>query len=780
MSFSTKPILKVLSALGLISCVTYSSLSIAGSHVHNEHSDHHHTIPAKGMPAHIKAKLQERFTGEGSVEVIYEDFPDGRFELKHFVNTTNGRYRIHIFDNQKQFKSGQQVNFKGWLFDQNGEENIAVESDSDILIMGATGGDNGGTAGILPNTFGERKIAVFLVNFQDAPNDRPWTTTQVHNNLFGPVNDFIQETSYNQTWLSGDVFNWITLPEDGNTSCPSNYHLRVDQAAEAAGIDLSPYGHIMYMIPPNSACATNAGTVGSDGVSRAWIAQPLDQHIVAHEFGHNLGLSHAHSLNCEGGVLETNCLQSTYGDRLDVMGTNLGHMNAFNKELLGWLGHNQSPVITTVTTSGTYEIAPLESNSSDVKALKIPAGIDSVTGEQNWYFLEYRQPIGFDIEHFEEGYHRYPENLTNGVIFHQATGSQSNSSYLLDMTPDSIAGGYDLRDSALEVGQTYVDSVNGISITPLSNDAGGISVSVTIDGGAAPINTPPVAVADSATTNENSAVTINVVSNDSDADGDSLSITGTNGVNGHAQIIGDQITFTPNTGYVGTEVFSYSISDGNGGNASANVTVTVNSTNTAPVAQNDTAATTEGNAVTIAVLANDTDADGDTLTISNTSGVNGSAAISGDNIIFTPASGFSGTETFSYTINDGNGATDTASVTVTVTAVSSNNAPIAVNDSVQISSKSAVVIDVLSNDYDPENDQLLISSATNGSKGDVSVNNGVITYTPAKRFKDSDSFSYTISDGDKSATATVTVQLSGSSDGGSDGGSGGKGNGKKR
>lgn len=770
-------------SLGFVSLISLSAAEVsASSHAHANGIPPGVTISAqKGMPAHIREKLQNRLELEGSIEAVYEDHPNGSHVLKHYLVTENNRYPLQLFGKQKKLRSGQKALVRGWaLKGKQNDDQIAVESGDDILIMGATGGSNGGTAGIMPNTFGERKIAVFLVNFQDAPNDKPWTTTQVRDNVFGPVNDFIQETSYNQTWLSGDVYNWITLPLDGNTSCPSNYHLQVDQAATDAGVNLSSYEHIMYMIPPNSACSTNAGTVGSNGVSRAWISSALSMKIVAHEFGHNLGLSHAHSLNCESGVLESNCKTSTYGDLLDIMGTNVGHMNAFNKELLGWLGYDQSPAVTTVTTTGVYDIAPIESNTAESKALKIAAGTDSATGDTIWYYLEYRQPIGFDVDHFADGYQRYPENLANGVIFHRATGTQSNSSYLLDMTPDSITtfASYDFRDAALEVGQTYVDDVAGITITPVSNNSNGISISVTLDGGSNPdpgTNTAPVAVNDNGTTTAGTAVTINALANDSDADGDSLTITSVSGVNGNAQISGGNIIFTPASGFSGVESFSYTLSDGQGGTDSATVSVTVNSTNNAPVANPDSTSTPAETAVTINVLANDTDSDGDNLTITAASSANGSVTINGSQLVFTPAAGFSGTATINYSISDGNGGTDSSSVSVSVQPASTNTAPVAVADQVQIDSKTTVVIAVLDNDSDPEGDALSISGFAQGSKGSVSESNGMLVYTPQKRFKNSDSFTYTITDGEYSATATVTIQLSGGSDDGGSGGGSGKG-----
>jgi VCBS repeat-containing protein len=200
--------------------------------------------------------------------------------------------------------------------------------------------------------------------------------------------------------------------------------------------------------------------------------------------------------------------------------------------------------------------------------------------------------------------------------------------------------------------------------------------------------------------------------------------------------------------------------------------------NSAPVAQNDSAATTAGSSVIIRVLDNDSDPDGDSLSVASLSGVNGNAVINGDGTIsFTPASGFSGSETFSYTISDGQGASASANVTVSVSAVSNNRAPVAQDDNVLIADDASITIAVLTNDSDPDGDTLQVAAVTDASKGTVTLNaNGTLTYTPAKSFKSTDSFSYTLSDGKLTATATVTITLDQSS---SPGGGTANGKGKK-
>ncbi|MCP5404790.1 MAG: tandem-95 repeat protein [Pseudomonadaceae bacterium] len=288
-------------------------------------------------------------------------------------------------------------------------------------------------------------------------------------------------------------------------------------------------------------------------------------------------------------------------------------------------------------------------------------------------------------------------------------------------------------------------------------DTANITVNVT--------NTPPDAVDDAASTQQGTPVTINVLANDTDAEcTPGITITGISGVNpaqGTAQLVGNQIVFTPAAGFTGTASFQYSISDGCGASDTATVTVTVTPVqppNTTD-ANNDTASTTCGNAVTIAVLANDTDIEGDTTTITGTTNpANGTIVVNPDGTItYTPITGFIGVDTFTYTVTDARGATDTATVSVTVT----NTPPDAVNDTASTAFNTPVVISVLANDSDAESAVALDGIVTGPAHGVAVVNpDGTITYTPNAGFTGTDTFTYRIDDACGAtdvATVTVTV-----------------------
>lgn len=202
----------------------------------------------------------------------------------------------------------------------------------------------------------------------------------------------------------------------------------------------------------------------------------------------------------------------------------------------------------------------------------------------------------------------------------------------------------------------------------------GASSTLSITVSTPPVNNAPVANNDTTMTDKGIAVTVAVLGNDTDADGDSLLVTGvTQGANGSVVIdaVSKNPVYTPNPGFVGNDTFTYTISDGKGGSATGTVTVTVNAVgNRAPVANNDSVTTGMNATITIpptVLLLNDTDPDMDTLSIDSVqAAVQGTVSLVGGSVRFTPAPGFEGNASFTYTVQDGSGGNSTAMVTVTV------------------------------------------------------------------------------------------------------------------
>ncbi|MFG6528465.1 MULTISPECIES: Hint domain-containing protein [unclassified Sulfitobacter] len=181
-------------------------------------------------------------------------------------------------------------------------------------------------------------------------------------------------------------------------------------------------------------------------------------------------------------------------------------------------------------------------------------------------------------------------------------------------------------------------------------------------------NDAPVAEDDVLEIDEDTSGTVDVLGNDSDSDGDTLTVTMATCPAGPVVINDDgTLTFTPDADFNGDTTITYTVDDGNGGTDTGTVNVTVNPVNDAPVANDDTADTTGTDPVVIPVLDNDTDVDGDTLSVTDASSDDGTVTINDDGTItFVANDGFTGDATITYTVADPDGLTDEGSVTVTV------------------------------------------------------------------------------------------------------------------
>ena len=292
------------------------------------------------------------------------------------------------------------------------------------------------------------------------------------------------------------------------------------------------------------------------------------------------------------------------------------------------------------------------------------------------------------------------------------------------------------------------------------------------------VNDKPNTTIDADSTNEDSAVTIDVLANDSDSDGSltPASVTVVSSPSNGGTTVNTttgMITYMPNVNFDGpTDSFTYTVEDNNGlASATTTVTVTVNPLNDSPIAVADSANTTTNTSVAIDVAANDTDVDtGDTpdptTIVVVGSATHGAAVFNGvtNRVDYTSNVSFTGTDSFTYTIDDGIGATSNVA-TVTVNVIAANIAPTANNDLASIDENTSININVLSNDNDADG-TLVSSSVTIQAQPDngiasVNTGNGQITYTPNNGFSGSDSFTYRVRDDDNanSNTATVTITV---------------------
>ncbi|MFH0287258.1 tandem-95 repeat protein [Vibrio owensii] len=272
------------------------------------------------------------------------------------------------------------------------------------------------------------------------------------------------------------------------------------------------------------------------------------------------------------------------------------------------------------------------------------------------------------------------------------------------------------------------------------------TVSVTVN----PVNDAPVANNDSTATNEDTPVTIDVLPNDTDVDGDTLTIVNASvpAEQGTVEIVDGKLVFTPAEDFNGEATISYTVSDG-ALEDEAEVSVTVNPANDAPIARDDSTTTDEDTPVTIDVLPNDSDVDGDTLTIVNASvpAEQGTVEIVDGKLVFTPAENFNGDATISYTVSDG-ALEDEAEVSVTVNPL--NDAPTTENTiPSQVLQEDFAEYTINLNDAFSDVDNLdseLTFSVSGNSNIQVSIVDGIATITPTADWNGSEELTFTATD----------------------------------
>jgi VCBS repeat-containing protein len=345
------------------------------------------------------------------------------------------------------------------------------------------------------------------------------------------------------------------------------------------------------------------------------------------------------------------------------------------------------------------------------------------------------------------------------------------------------------RDFTLQPGSPALNvgtSLFGLGATDLD---GGPRVVGTVDLGAYEMdatgaNRAPTAFADAGfSTPGGAALTLasaSLLANDRDPDGDVLRVASVGGATGGTVVLRTDgtILYTPDAGFSGPAGFSYTVSDGRGGTSTAQVALTVAAPtapgNRAPVAQADAVATTENRRASISVLGNDSDPDGDALSVVsvNATGTLGAVVVGADGVIVhDPRAAFNSlkagetaVDSFVYTVADGKGGTSSATVRVTVTGV--NDRPVAVADSgLQAAQGAPLAIDpatLLANDRDPDGDALSVTAVSGAVNGAVSLRaDGKILFTPASGAAGPASFTYAVSDGaggSASATASLTIK----------------------
>jgi hypothetical protein len=425
--------------------------------------------PAAPVPATAAA--------EGTLGIVHaDDFASGRSQFTYLVRADNGALTglelsalpSTLRGGMRVRASGQPGSVAGWLRPQT----ITVLSEPAAAASQGT---------VLAAT--TNSVLLIMANFNNtaAPAFSQAQAQAVMTSNSDSVANYYSEVSYGQQLLNVTVSStWVAM----NLAATCDY-TSISNAANAAYQALAPsdpahnasnYNFVVYLFPAQSCGWAGLAYVGYP--HQSWINGPGNFYtqVIAHEMGHNFGLLHAGSLSCGSAVIGGSCSAAEYGDPWDTMGNQRAmHFNAMQKQAIGFI--SSGAVKTHSAGSASYTLSPIEQGGGATYAVKIPT-----SSSQRTYWLEFRQPIGFDAPLAS-----YP---TNGAEVRVSSpfewSSGSDDTEILDMTPGSGNG---FLDSALVVGQTYSDSTYGLSFTVTSASASAINVSVTMSGGAATTTT---------------------------------------------------------------------------------------------------------------------------------------------------------------------------------------------------------------------------------------------------------------------------------------------------
>ncbi|MFO1434004.1 MAG: DNRLRE domain-containing protein [Candidatus Competibacteraceae bacterium] len=408
-----------------------------------------------GMPISVTGRLEV---------LISDDFDRETSITSYFLQVDNGPvYELQFNDNPPtHLSTGQRVTAEGYVEGNTLRvETLAEDSDPSTAMLIA----------------GEHRAVVLIVDLQDVKASTRYSRQQLTELMYTStrsVRDLYFQNSFGQLDLvpdgnndgEADVFGpfLIGYSYGPTNNCDYvNWALAIETAAQAQGIDLSPYRHRIFVLPSYRdipACGWSGRTnVGCGTWCRIWITEGDSPMTFVHELGHNLGMVHAGNDSNNDGTID-----SEYGDYSDPMGgaRNWHLFNAANMDRLGWYESYPGSVVT-VTQSGNYTLDVLNANppatSGNPRILKLLR-----PNNQGFYYLSYRQPQGYD------------DSLASSYIQRTQIHWYQGSGY----TGTAFV-------SPLNDNTSFIDSAAGVEITQVGHDSDHATVSITLN--AAPLVT---------------------------------------------------------------------------------------------------------------------------------------------------------------------------------------------------------------------------------------------------------------------------------------------------
>jgi hypothetical protein len=456
------------------------------------------------LPPPIKAMVEERVNVDGELQVLHFDFEDGHSTYESKLVKGKQETPVKFGAALKNVQPGDTVTTSGVALAGDG----TVITDQMVTTQSATA----------VGTTGQQRTAIVLIKASNA-SSHPYSGNKTATaNLFFDASAgaksaraFYLESSYGQTTIVGgggaagsasDVYGPFTI---ASTSCGDSGTIR-SQALTAAdsAINYNQYNRIVLSIANPSCGSGGIGTIRSQGVSTNDGPQSLSISwdfnnalgsltsgkiggVALHEYGHNIGVWHANSLECGAESIGSDeCNSPEYGDPSDVMGNSggFGHFNGVHKDILGWLGSREQ----IASTNGTYPLNAYEDGVANVKVLKVPRTRDTNGTVNGYYYLETRRPTA-NWNTFASSRPEYGQ----GVLVHVAGttplctsvcdpdftgGGGGGDSNIIDAKPGTLSGTNDFNDAPLTEGETYFDEGAGVTMQVTSTGATGASVAL--------------------------------------------------------------------------------------------------------------------------------------------------------------------------------------------------------------------------------------------------------------------------------------------------------------
>ncbi|MCC7368590.1 MAG: hypothetical protein IT306_09215 [Chloroflexi bacterium] len=459
------------------------------------------------LPPQSRQYVEERVSVDGEFQVFHVDYEDGHSEYITRL-AKDGRFRpLALGASIGAARPGDVIQTNGVAL----AGSDAVVSDQMVVIQSPSA----------VGTTGNQRTAIILAMGSGIAS-HPYANKANTASIFfssanaGSARNYYYEASYGQTLIVGgngvegtaaDVYGPYSIAA---TDCNTDTIRAQAFAAADPDLNFGTYDRVVISVMTTTAAGCGSGGVGTvrsqyqgsyDGAFQ-YLSVSWDYNnalgstalngkiggVAVHEYGHNIGVWHANSLDCGTSGIGTGiCYSTEYGDPADVMGNagGYGHPNGVHKDALAWLNGGRSQ---TVTTNGSYQLNAYEDGTANVKVLRIPRTRSSGGTVNGYYYLEYRKPTatwnGFLSGRTEYG---------SGVLVHASGASPLCTAYcnpdfsgsggggdsnLVDTSPASSSGTTDFNDAPLSLTESYDDDAAGLTIRVTETGATSATVSV--------------------------------------------------------------------------------------------------------------------------------------------------------------------------------------------------------------------------------------------------------------------------------------------------------------